>query len=102
MNLPQSPQHRNSPPPYWPPEPPPPGAPWLDALWWLIVCMNRDDSSLAFICGCLSYALQHQGSLTEKQARPCQKVFERVLRQAGVLDVQLDRCLADAAVTGNA
>jgi hypothetical protein len=53
--------------------------------------MNRDDTSLAFICGCLSYCLQHEGTLTQRQARAAQKVFERVLARwwGGQLDCQV-------------
>ena len=88
----------------WPP-PSPPGCAWITALRWLLTVMDgRERASLAFVAACLSYALKHDGCLTERQAHACQKVLERVTRawQSGVLEVQLDRHLADAEPAGRA
>jgi hypothetical protein len=89
----------------WPPDPPPPGSAWVDALRWLVCVMDSDDrGSLAFVASCLAWALNHDGTLTERQARACQKVLQRVTRawHAGILDVQIDRRLADVEPAGRA
>lgn len=55
--------------------------------------MDGDDQYLAFVASCLAWAIEHDGTLTEKQAAACQRVLEHVAKawEHGTLACQLAR-----------
>lgn len=57
---------------------PPKSLAWVDILKLVVCVMDPDDTRLGFAAGCLSQAAKHSG-LTEKQAKACQKIYERML-----------------------
>jgi hypothetical protein len=90
---------------YEPPAPPVPGSPWVDVLRWLVIVMDCN-GYLAFVAGCLAYAIDHDGCLTEKQAAACHKILLRTLKAwgHGALACQLarDHPLKDVIPEGHA
>lgn len=61
------------------PNPEEQGDAWVDRMRWSLAVMNGDDSSMAFVAGCLSYALKNDGYVTDRQSVGLSKVIRRLL-----------------------
>lgn len=74
------------------PEPPRGRVTYGDALMWLIIVMDKDDSSLGFAVSCLSHYLK-TGGLSQKQCAAVRNLYARVeeIYQNAELDCQKNR-----------
>lgn len=55
------------------------GKSWPEALHWCVRVMETTDSDLPFMASLLSQAAKN-GSLSEKQAKYGQKIYDRILK----------------------